>query len=95
MKTLIEIYLLLKSARGRTITHLDSRVAYAIGECDPGAPEWLRVIANLEQDAALPEAYQLFLVGIECWIEERLAQICDRIDGWIGWIDGWIEEWMR
>ena len=70
MKTLIEIYLLLKCALRRPITHLDSLIAYAIAQEDRLAPEWLKMVANLEQEAALPEAFQHFLIDIEAWVEE-------------------------
>lgn len=70
MKTLIEIYLLLKSAFGWPMIRLDSEIAMAIVKVDRLAPEWLTMVANMEQETPLPEAFQHFMLGVEAWVAE-------------------------
>lgn len=75
MKTFIEMYLLAKSALGATITHLDSLIAFAVQEDDPNPPEWLSVIANMEQPGPMPEAWAHFCAEIEAAVDLLEAKI--------------------
>lgn len=60
MKLLIMIYLLLKSAFNRKLTWFEIILAYAIQQVDPNCPDWLKMIANMEQQTKLPEAFRDF-----------------------------------
>ncbi len=73
MKNLIMIYLLIKSATKQRFTHLDSLLAYAITLDDVLCPEWLKMIANMDQEGPLPEAFGLFMTEVDARVEEWMA----------------------
>jgi hypothetical protein len=64
MKLLIMIYLLLKSAFNRKLAWFEIILAYAIQQVDPNCPDWLKMIANMEQETKLPEAFGDFWLDL-------------------------------
>ncbi len=82
MRILIVIYLLAKSALGRKFTWLDIGLAQAIWTSNRLAygrlfglistPTWILMIAEMQQEIALPEAFTDFKLGIEEEIQVRV-----------------------
>jgi hypothetical protein len=85
MKTTILIYLLLKCAFRQTLTLFDIALAQAAADewmgtgwsasqvWGPLNPDWLSAIVSMEQEAALPEAWGLFVNDVLDWVEGFLA----------------------
>lgn len=64
MKTIIVIYLLMKSARGRTFTWFDIDLAKVLlwtGSPLSPAPSYIRMIADMRHETTLPEAWWDFV----------------------------------
>ncbi len=67
MRFLISTYLLVKSAAGRKMTWFDMRLARvvtatptALWFVDADAPDWIKLIAQMEQENPAPEAFGLW-----------------------------------
>jgi len=60
MRTVILIYLLGKSALGRTFSRFDVRLAEVAWLYTTPAPDWLKIITNSRGDVKLPEAFADF-----------------------------------
>jgi hypothetical protein len=81
MEKMIKFYLLIKSARGRVLTRFDIALARVLRETVYGiwwmTPTWLNMIANMERENSLPEAwtdYRLTVAeSIREWIEFTFA----------------------
>ncbi len=63
MKTLIRLYLLWKSAWGRQLTFFDIGLA-RVTRAWSGSSPWLEMIANMQQETALPEAFKDWLMDL-------------------------------
>ncbi len=84
MRVFISLYLLWKSATRQKLTWFDQRLAFLLSTqktpdgyfmLDLNAPDWQKMIANMEREEPLPEAFVDWRWGIEGSIRGWLRRL--------------------
>jgi hypothetical protein len=76
MKAVIKFYLLSKSAWGRQLTFFDIGLA-RVTRAWTGSSPWLEMIANMQQEAPLPEAFNDWRMDLQ----DRIVEFVKRMLG--------------